>query len=80
MRISERISYGAHRAPAKVWGEMAAATWSYQTNRSLVAIEVVAGAVVASGAGLPPARHPIAAGGPGPGQVPEVPEREVSEA
>lgn len=32
------------------------------------------------GAGLPPARHRIAGHGPGPGQVREVPERELSEA
>lgn len=119
MRISERISYGAHPAVAKVWaehvtelteihekavepgvfdgstnllvvgptssgktlvGEMAAATWGYRMNRVLVAAGVVAGAALASGAGLPPAWHPIAGGGPGPGQVREVPEREVSEA
>jgi hypothetical protein len=51
-----------------------------EPHRVLVAAGVVAGAALASGAGLPPARHRIAGRGPGPGQVREIPEREVSEA
>jgi hypothetical protein len=51
-----------------------------EPHRVLVAAGVVAGAALARGAGLPPARHRIAARGPGRGQVREVSEREVSEA
>jgi hypothetical protein len=51
-----------------------------EPHRALVAAGVVTGAASASGARLPPARHPIRRRDPGPDPMREVPEREVGEA